>query len=475
MSKPNFLYNLREETFNAKVTSAVSPVGYLLAPAYATKTTRALAEKVRKGRYRFFADNGNFTLIQKLRVQFSGRAQKLWLEVAKVERRLGRSLRLSDKAKRLRTAYRKLAFDVQVAAGKLSGTGENEIKAQLALNPTALIGLEDITMATWLALNIEPDYLDFPRSRYRSLNRSVAVRAVARRSQLAKPLTDAYYPVASAISYNSALDAGREFAKAGHERIALGFGAFMADDNWTDHVEIGKRLIALKGRWPNRYIRTAVVAKGFWAGYTEVKGRAPQAFHFLGLGAPIMIPLVTLAAWATPDLTFDATSPIKDAVQGGTLYVSKPAFLKIRTQKVAYRLASDPTADWDCPCPFCHSFLVEHPLRREIGFKWIKDSKKKDVEAKDLRPTGALFKAFPVLSEPGGGSLRAAVNQARIGHNHWVLDKITASLRRTRTKSQLDIKVQKIITDYEKYAKTDTFAGAIRFSYDLICGRGVTV
>ena len=46
-----------------------------------------------------------------------------------------------------------------------------------------------------------------------------------------------------------------------------------------------------------------------------------------------------LAAWGTKDLSYDATSPIKDAVEG-SLYVSKPAYLKIRIRSIAWRLAS---------------------------------------------------------------------------------------------------------------------------------------
>ena len=72
-------------------------------------------------------------------------------------------------------------------------------------------------------------------------------------------------------------------------------------------------------------------------------------------------------------------------------------------------------------------------MKRDIGFKWLKGTQSKDVSAAELRPSGALFKAFPLLSEPAAGTLRAAVNQARIGHNHWVLDEITAGLRRALT------------------------------------------
>lgn len=468
MATPHFLYNLRPDTYNNEVTTALSPTGYLLAPAYATRTTKALAQKVRTQGYRFIVDNGNFSYIEKIRKQFTTTARPLWLKVTKLEQQLGRSLRSSDDLGSLRTAYRTLAQDVQRVAAQLTDGGETILQAQQELNPTAIIGVEDITMAAWLSLNIEPSYLGFPRATYSSLNRSIAKRAAKRKALLPEPLTHGYYPVASAVSYNTAFDAGREFARQGLEKISLGFGAFMADDNWTDHVEIGKKTLIFTERFPNRYIRTVMVAKGFWDGYTHQAGFPPKAFHFLGLGAPIMLPLVTLAAWDTPDLTFDATSPIKDALQGGTLYTSKPAFLKVRTQNIAYRLTSDPTADWDCPCPFCRAFIASHPFRRDLAFKWLKKTKASEVSAQDLKTTGGLFPAFPLFSEPGSGPLRKAVDQARIGHNHWVLEEILSEIRQFPTRKSFQTAVEAIIKHYEENTRADQYARAIRFAFNLL-------
>ena len=468
MAKPAFLYNLRPETYTPTVSQNLSPKGYLLSPAYATRKAKELAQQVRFQEYRLMADNGNFSHIEKLRAQFEATAQSLFLEVAKAEHQLGRSLRASDAFDSLRNKYRALAKDVQNAAKQLAGNGEENLQVQIELNPTSLIGVEDITLAAWLSLNIEPVYLDFPSATYRALNRSVAKRAVKRQKQLPEALAQEYYPVASASSYNTAFDVGSEFARKGLEKISMGFGAFMADDNWTDHVQIGTRTIVFKERFPNRYIRTAAVAKGFWDGYMHQAGRPPKAFHFLGLGALIMLPLVTLAAWETPDLTFDATSPIKDALQGGTLYVTKPAYLKLRTQSIAYRLASDPTAEWNCPCPFCREFIANHPFQRELGFKWLKQTGAREVSSQDLRAKGALFSAFPLLSEPGAGPLRKAVNQARIGHNHWVLEEIMTDLGTATDRQDFQARVEGILKRYEENTKADRYGRAIRFAYNLI-------
>lgn len=468
MAKPYFLHNLRPQTYNAQVVKNLEPAGYLVAPSDATRTTRALAQEVRAAGYRFMVDNGNFTLIGQVRNQFATRAASLWLKVTALEAKRGRSARASDITGALRAAYRKLADEVRRAAQHLQGDGKARQQAQMALNPRTLIGAEDITIAAWLSLNIEAAYVGLPRSAYATLNRVVARRAAAQKTQLPATLARGYYPVASALSYNTAFDAGAAFAKEGLDKLSLGFGAFMADDNWTDSIEIGTRRIQFPERFPSRYVRTVAVAKGLWDGYTHIAGRAPRAFHFLGLGAPIMIPLVTLAAWDTPELTFDATSPIKDALQGGTLYVSEPAYLKVRTRAVAFRLASDPTADWDCPCGFCRAFMRKHPFRREVAFKWLKRTHAREVTQDDLRPGGALFAAFPFFAEPGAGSLRKAIDQARIGHNHWTLENITADLRKAKTRRQMQTSVLEIVERYERSAKSGSASRAIRFAYQII-------
>jgi hypothetical protein len=466
----SFLLNLRPETVDAQSIRALTPRGFLLSPAYSTKSTRRLAGEIRVSGFRLMADNGNFSLIQSIRGRFARRAEALWLETIKLEERLGRSATAAELPRRLLAAYGRLAKDVRRAAEAACGSGDIRLEDQLVLEPDNLIGLENIAMAAWLSLNIEPERVPLGRASYRAINRGVARRAAARRIELLPRFSGGYYPVASALSYNTAFDAGKEFAAAGHERIALGFGAFMADDNWTDRVQIGRRVVGLGGRLPNRYVRTAAVARGMWDGYLEARGHAPRAFHFLGLGAPIMIPLLALAGWATPELTFDATSPIKDALQGGTLYVTKPALLKVRTRKVAFRLTQDPTAQWDCPCPFCREFSRKHPFRREVGFKWAKSKRALDVEVKDLRPGGALFRAFPLMSEPAAGPLREAVDRARIGHNHWVLKEVFDKLRRTSSKRELDSYVRRVIQKYTANSGTAAYASAVMAGYQIVRG-----
>ena len=85
-------------------------------------------------------------------------------------------------------------------------------------------------------------------------------------------------------------NAGRAFGSAGLRSAAMGFGAFMADNSFSNRIVIQGRAHSLPRPLPMRYLRTALVARGFWDGW-KVTRSAPRRFHFLGLGAPIMIPL----------------------------------------------------------------------------------------------------------------------------------------------------------------------------------------
>jgi hypothetical protein len=299
------------------------------------------------------------------------------------------------------------------------------------------------------------------------MNQATALKGAAEIATLPRGLRNWYYPVASALSYNTAVDAGKVFARAGHRRIAKGFGAYMADNNYSDVLEMGRHRIALPASMPNRYVRTVAVARGFWDGYRATAGRPPEAFHFLGLGAPIMVALAALCAWGTPELTFDAMSPIKDAVEG-TLYTTKPAYLKLRCRSVAYRLATEAGSTWTCPCPVCHAFMRRHPFRYPAGRTWHTRTKSKEVATADLKQGGALYDAYPLLSEPTAGPLRKEVSEARMGHNHWVLAEIMGALRRhSRTAQQLRTFVRDVTVDYGKATNSARFREAINFAFRL--------
>jgi hypothetical protein len=242
----------------------------------------------------------------------------------------------------------------------------------------------------------------------------------------------------------------------------------MADDYSTDRVHIGRRVVRFGENLPRRYLRTALAARGFMDGYAKAAGGPPQAFHFLGLGAPIMMGVVAAAFSATPLLTFDATSPIKDATSG-SLYTTKPAYLKLRTRAVA-RSVADGRTQWACPCRFCREFSARHPPSYAAAHRWGSAHPGVSVTAADLRPGGDLYDALPLLSEPPSGPLRREVTYARMGHNHWVLCEVCADLRYHSERNTLIPHVRQVIDQYELSTRSARFARAVRFGMDLATG-----
>lgn len=471
MSSHRFMVNMRRETVSEQFAQGLSPWGggYLL-PGNAAGSIRALTGELIARGEDVLADNGYFDDIMRIRTRFADEADLLYQQVQNRQAELGRSVWPGELGTGLRDEYRALAARARAEGQSVTRDREGTLTKQQLTRTTRFVGAEDITMAVWLALNIEPAYISLPAKDYRRLNESVARTAVRELARLSAAEVEGYYPVASAVDYNTAKDAGRVFADAGLERAAMGFGAYMADNHYSDSVMIGRKRIKLETSMPNRYLRTALVARGFWEGYQHVKGTGPRAFHFLGLGAPIMMGLVALSSWGTPLLTYDATSPIKDAAQG-TMYLSSPAPLKVRTRRLALQLASGSREAWQCPCPFCQSFIADHPFDYSTGHAWYAENPGQEPVAADLKPGGRLFDAYPLLSEPAGGPLRAEVTTARMSHNHWALVKITRGLNASSSQHErLDAHVHGLVERYERATNAPRFGAAVRLAYRLCTG-----
>jgi hypothetical protein len=347
---------------------------------------------------------------------------------------------------------------------ELAGDGDRQLQKQIGLGGTHLIGVEDPTMATLIRLNLEPQYLNYDRADYGRLNTRVADNAVRRLGDAAP--SQQYYAVASAVSYATAYDAGKIFAARGLTHAAMGFGAFVSDRSDTDFVDLAAGRTVFPNPLPNRYVRAGAVARGFWDGYRDAAGEPPRAFHFLGLGAPMMVAMAGLYAWGTALVTYDATSPITDAISG-SLYTSSPTYLKIDTTAAAARLASSTEERWRCPCPFCRAFIEKHPFDYEAGRRWWSGRRPgREITLRDLKGGGGLFRAYPLLSQSAGGRLYADTRFARIGHNHWVLLDITRQLRRNAaTRRTLARHLARIVSKYEVGAH-GKYAEAIRFLYE---------
>jgi hypothetical protein len=250
-----FLTNLRPLTVEPAFRAMLRPSGYLVPPNALTAATKHAARSLRRQGSRVAVDNGLFDNIGDIADRFRPRADRLAREIDEVATKLGRRPLRRDLPRKLRMTAGNLAADV--ARVTADNQGPLSLADQLALRPTIVIGNEDITAATWLRLGLDRNVLDIDRDVFRRRNRRVAQQAAA-------VLNDGgleevtYLPVASAVDYDTAFDAGLEFAAAGLHGAAMGFGAYMADNSFTIAMRIANRDVKLARPLPQRYLRTAL-------------------------------------------------------------------------------------------------------------------------------------------------------------------------------------------------------------------------
>jgi hypothetical protein len=464
-----FAINARAETVSADFRKTLKVWGYLVPPSGLTKSLQRSLGDLAAANTPLIVDNGLFDDISRISNSLASRIGKAKSALAGEEARLHRGLRWRDLKKSMAAERRELAQLLAAKAGSATGM---TLTAQMPFATNAAIGEEDITAALWLRAGLDSPSMPGYREALRRRNRAVARSAAQIIASLTPEMRGRYLPVASAVDYDTAYDAGRAFGEAGLRAGAMGFGAFMADDAFADRFVIGRREHVLPRPLPMRYLRTALVARGLWDGWRAETGRAPRRFHFLGLGAPIMMPIAALAAWGTARITFDATSPIRDAVEG-TVYSSLGAYLKIRTRRLAWRLATGQLRSWSCPCGFCRTFVRQHPFDYVRGRIWgRKNATGETVSSASLRPGGGLYRAYPLLAEPSGGARRRAVSYARAGHNHWVASEVMADLRAFgRTRRKLEGHVERIVRAYQQATSSAHFGEAVSLGFEIARGR----
>lgn len=464
MTDYRFLLNLRYETLSPKLLKPLCQNNFLISPKYAKGRILNSISQLRNSGATVLADNGYFSVLDDITGNFEERSNVIIEKITKAEKVLGHRVRNGDLNEALLNECTALALEVQKASELVTDQGLDSLKSQINIMPSHLIGAENLTVAALVKLNIEPYYLSLGREFFQNLNCIVTKQAADQLKKIPKELQYNYYPVASAMSYDNAYDAGEVFAKAGITKIAMGFGAYLSDRRKTDFVDIAGKRIEFEERLPHSYVRAGVIAKGFWDGYTNTRGKAPDAFHFLGLGVPIMIGISALFVYGTLTVTFDATSPIKDAF-AGTIYIVKPSFLKAKNTSICTKLAKGIITEWDCPCPFCREFIRNYPFDYLKGAQWFQKNQR-EVNDNDLNSGSLISQAYPLFSKLDNNILGKEIRLARIGHNHWILNKIMEELNNnSKDFPSLSNYIGNIVENYEKGANSSDYARAVNFLF----------
>ena len=169
-----FLINIRELTIREEFRRILRPAGYLAAPAYLTDAGRVFAATIRGLRGSLIVDNGRFDDVGRVASRYQQETAELLATITATQPVGGRSphsgvspqtrVRVSDLARRV----------AETAAAAQPGLALEE---QLRLNPTGVIGVEDITAATWLRLGLDINLQPNGRTALRRRNAAVARHA----------------------------------------------------------------------------------------------------------------------------------------------------------------------------------------------------------------------------------------------------------------------------------------------------------
>ena len=376
------------------------------------------------------ADNGNVDLIRDFIDLHSDKANHLQLLRKNEEERLGHKVRPGELSASLTDSFQQLAQGVKDTAKEFIDDDHivSVLKTQEAMNPTYIVGMEDFTIVALTALNIEPEYSNLPLEWYQEASSRAIEYAVKTASGIFGPSRGKVFGGLHAIDYDTGILSGRLAGEAGLSGIASGLVGALKDKSFVDfRIEDGN-VIELRTNIPRPYMRTLEIIAGFHVGYTSVKKKRP-AFHGLGVGSPILLPLVSLLGDPQTYLAVDSTAPTKDAIAKTiALYVDTPAPRKLKAYRIAEFWLSD-NHGWRCNCPYCRKFTKQHPPDMSKAHDWWRSEGKRELHSDDMHSPSPLAEFMPILSSPEDSMTRQQASMTRISHNHWVIKRIEKDLR----------------------------------------------
>ncbi len=443
---------------------------YLLSIDYARALGDLAREAIADGAV-LCADNGNVDLIRSLIEEQGPAAKTLDTERRALSSSLRRSLHPRDVPAPLRERHRAFAHAVRDAAkAKLDPARmATAIKAQIAMNPTYLIGMEDFTIATLTALDVEPEFSSIDRRFIEGLAKRAVDLAVETQSGRFGDTQAMVFAGVHAFDYDTARIVGRVAGVAGVGGVATGLVGALQDKSYVDYIIENGAVVELGESVPRPYVRVAQVVAGLHEGFATGSGRRP-AFHALGAGSPILLPLLAALGDGATYTATDSTAPIVDGWSGPTisLYVDDPAPLKYK----GYRIAEEWIAnerEWGCPCPHCRAFDSAFPPQVERARSWWRSHGKPRLTAESLRATSPISGWMPLFGTAADPGLRLTGAMARVAHNHWVLQRLETEARQhARSHAHIVEWADSIVQKYTSSSADPSWKRAVEIAWGII-------
>jgi len=453
----HFVANLRKSTFyrgrgNDRFGAYLLSVDYM-------RSRQALARRVLTEGRVLCADNGNVDLIRALVAEFRGRADALTERVRAAEKQLGRRVRPGELTGPLQSEFRALAHALREAS--VARTGEaharSAVAAQALMSPSYAVGMEDLTMAAMIALGVESEYSSLPTEFYAGCVERAAGFYRATQDGAFGEAPKVVLAGMHAVDLDTARLAGAEAAAVGAAGIASGVAGALMDRSWVDFRVDDGAVIEFERNVPRPYVRVAEICAGMHEGFVAQSGRRP-AFHALGLGTPILLPLLARLGDGTTFTAVDSTAPLVDAWTSPTisLYVRDPAPLKLKAHRILEHWLDDDGLAWACPCPYCQGFARRFPPDIAAArAHWVATGRPRLSRA-DIHRTSVYPQWVPLLGYANNGALRSDAAMARVGHNHWVIQRLEHEIRQQSSEpARLEEWVESVVEQYlASYAHT---------------------
>lgn len=463
-----FAANLKRYTFlDLPATERFD--AYLLSADYVADHAE-LAVQVREQDRELVADNGNVDLLRELAQRFGPAAAPLDAARKAWEAEHGRYARPGELPAELTAAFAGLAREVAKAVRARANAAHTRraVARQTSMAPTFLVGMEDLTLGTLAAINVEPEYAALPRSFYEARVRR-ALRWATRTEQ------GTYGEVSSqvlaglqAIDLDTAILAGRLAAEAGLRGVSVGLFGALTDRSHVDFRVQDGELVELPRTIPRPYLRVIELAAGILEGYRRA-GRPRPAFHALGAGTPILLPLLALLGDGERYFATDSTSPILDGWASPTisLYVDDPAPLKYKAHKIADDWLRGGRG-WDCQCRHCAAFHERHPPELGAARRWWRAAGRPTITKDMLERDGPLSPHLPLLSHAADDDLRRRAGLARVKHNHALLQALERRIRdESRRWSGLLAWVDEVVRAYVAASTSPGWSAAVTEAHAL--------
>jgi hypothetical protein len=439
-----FIANLSNETIEAFAAHETQLAAYLLSSHRVTPSTLASARRVREFGLLLLADNGTKPLIDEVIGRFADTARQISIEARDVQHQVGRSPRGQDIPDTLRHEASQLANAVVDHCVELSEAIDTDklIELQMSMSPTDIIAQEDFATACLIGLNLERELTGWRVSRFETRNRR-SLRLWQRVVEDPRCANVRVYAVLSAIDFNTAVAAGRLAAQAGVTHGALGFAGINLDQRSTDFYVIGSASFSLERPAPRRYVRVSQIITGIAEGFRQAGGNLAK-FHCLGLGAPLMFPVVAAGFNPETTITMDATSPIHDAIRHHVLYDPANDGSRASILSIVSRILGG--GDWSFVSPFRISARERFGHNPKAARAWAAENGLDRILREHLSTPSDLTRALPLFTNADQEIFRL-VSRVWIAHNHWVLDDLANQLSAPDRRSVALARIDRLINN----------------------------